>query len=151
MWLYEQYPREEKRNMKRFFQELFVCTLGSAVGGCLIAVLSWRLIGMGDRYDVLNGIFIGLPLGCILSLLSLKRFVYKEKNLLFINIILGSILSPITEVVCLFLIDTFGDLMFVIVPVGVSITFILSDRIALRFRKLKTTTDLSMPEDRLSS
>jgi hypothetical protein len=107
--------------MKRFFQELLFCTLGSGVGGWLIAELSWRLLEMGDRYDVLIGIFIGLPLGCILSLWSLKKFVYKEKNLSFISIILGSILSPIAEVVCLFLIDTFGNLMFIIVPIAVSI------------------------------
>ncbi|HOK66777.1 MAG TPA: hypothetical protein PK054_08805 [Anaerohalosphaeraceae bacterium] len=46
-----------------YFFEILICFLSSVLGGILLSSLSWYLLGLGDRSDVLLGLILGMPLG----------------------------------------------------------------------------------------
>jgi hypothetical protein len=97
----------------------------------LIAELHWYFLAdfqITDRDHVFAGIFIGLPLGNVIVLWFLNKFVYKERRFLR-NTVIGLVLSLVVEIFCLFLVDTLGNLLFIVMPMAVSTVFVLSDKI----------------------
>jgi hypothetical protein len=108
-----------------YISEFLICLLCSVAGGVLVAGLSWYILGLGDRYDIFGGIFIGMPVGCILGLVISKKYLQREESSLsFIGIILGLIVTLIEIVLCLLLVDLFGNYMFLILPIIMSISFL---------------------------
>jgi len=113
------------------FLKLLFCILGSVTGFWLIAELHWYFLTdfqITDKDHVFAGIFIGLPLGNILVLWFLNKFVYKENRFLR-NTVIGFVLSLGVEIFCLFLVDTLGNLLFIVMPMAVSTVFVLSDKV----------------------
>jgi len=114
--------------MKRFIQELFVSTLGSAIGFWLIAEFHWIFLsnlGGSDMDSVFAGIWIGLPLGSILSLYILKKVFFKEKKVFtFFGLLGGIACSLFIGIFGVVILDVSKYLIFLL-PIIISICFMM--------------------------
>ena len=125
--------------MKRFIQELLVSSLSSAIGFWLIAEFHW-IISDPCVEHVFTGVLIGLPLGSILSLYILEKVFFKEKKVFtFLRLLGGIAFSFFIGILGILSLD-FSKYPIFVLPVFVSVGFIMFRKRKNKLPKQSTTT-----------
>jgi len=118
--------------MKKILIELFAGAIGSAMAGWLVSSVFFeshflREHQRTDRDPVFAGIFLGMPLGCLLAIFLVRKFVYNVKPFRFLKLLVGISISWLISISSILIIPLFGFLaVFFLLPLLISLSIILS-------------------------
>ncbi len=107
-------------SLKSFFRFL-IYYIGSIVTCWLFAEAYWLLFQdhfVTDKDHVMIGLFVGLPLGNIVSAFLFKEKIGIKKS------VLGFIYSSLSIICGLWLSDLIGNLVFIVIPMVISLIFL---------------------------
>jgi hypothetical protein len=99
-----------------------------SVGGFLIFVGVYNLLAAvkinigfgGDKAKVFTGLFLGLPLGSVLGILLVDRFVYRIEITNYLNPVIGLILGFLGVYCGVIMLDKVGGLSVLLIPIVVT-------------------------------
>ncbi|GEM_PF-6483777 len=114
--------------MKKIIVELLTSSLASFIGFVVIAEFHWLILSKFSptcNEHIFTSVFIGLPLGGIIGLYLLKKFIFKEKKVFTIFRLIGcvtvSLLLGLLGIVSL----DFTRYIIFLLPIFASIGFII--------------------------
>ncbi len=127
--------------MKRILLEFFMGSCFSIIGFFLVAY-SWHFLLMlgielrfgGDKGTILSGLVFGLPIGGLSGILLAEKLVYKTQGWNILGIVLAVLLSIISSVFGIYMMDKIGSYFIFLIPLLVTLTCLFGYNIGLIFR-----------------